>query len=271
MSKHSQEESFISGGGVTGGRDGIHNRILTAVSDSLVYLDDLRPEPTQLDAEKIERTRILIRSCLTELLGELSLPAGPRIPRVDEVFETMLDLLAGLQELIHDNEEESGSFQALADQAASLYRSWNNTQQLLGLQMSILTKQLQLVREGVDEVTFAMNADGIGPADRQIMILRFDAPGLDEETREQEPMSLDNLLEWAQTFAAEGAQREMSRGGGFILRSRIAPAAVQLGHLIRAAIDDGNPGAIPQRQLTPRITRAMSSLATRLDEVAWNC
>jgi hypothetical protein len=84
-------------------------------------------------------------------------------------------------------------------------------------------------------------------------------------------MSLENLLTWVHTFAAEGGPRTITAGGGFALRNRIAPAAAQLGDLVRAATDETNPKCIPPKLVTPPVGRALGSLAGRLDEVAWNC
>lgn len=270
-----QEQIMNPVKGVTGGKESIRELVLAVANESLAILDDLQPVvrrtgASQADRDVVERLRALIRSQLTELTGEMSVASGPRTLRVEQIFTSLLDQLASLQDLLGD-EEHHGDFPALAGHVASLYRSWNNMQQILDLQMSIVTKQLGLVLEAVEEVRFAMNSGSAGPAERQIAMVRFDVPGFGPEVREQPPMSVENLLTWVHTFASEGGPRAMAEDRGFALKTRVAPAALELAELLRAAVDDANPAGIPASLLTPQADRAIHVVASRLDEVAWNC
>jgi len=256
--------------GVTGGKTGMLQRAVSTAGESIVFLDELEPDPEDPSAGTVNSLRNSIRAGLAEVVGELSLPTGPRIPRINQILENLLDLMANLHNLC-GGDDAPGVFSALADQVASLYRSWNNVQQLLGMQIELIMKQLDIVLEALSEAREALAASGVGPAERQIIFLKFDVPGYSEATRAQPPMSLDNLLNWVSTFASSGAPQAMTEGGGFILRTRIAPAAEQLNELIRVSTDETNSSGIPASHLTPRISRALSTLASRLNEVAWNC
>jgi hypothetical protein len=263
------DDDLTTTDGVTGGKDSIRERVLAVANDSLSLLDDLQ-SPDNRNANEFDRLRILVRSHLTQLVGEMSVLGGPRVPHVEQLFASLLEHLASLQDRLQDDDGIT-SFPALADNVASLYRSWNNMQQLFNLQITIVNNQLNLVIEALEELRSSMNNAAFGTAERQIMIVGFDAPGFEAGVREQPHMSVENLLTWISNFASEGGPRIIEEGGGFALRSRVAPAATQLSELISAATDEANPQRIPARLITPQIARTLASLAGRLDEVAWNC
>lgn len=270
MASRDEQSVSTSRSGVTAGRAGILQRAISTAGESIVFLDELEPDAADPEAGGINALRIAIRSGLAEVVGELTLPTGPRIARTNQVLENLLDLMANLHDLF-GGEDAPGAFSSLADQVASLYRGWNNVLQLLNMQIQLILKQLEIVREALSEARMALEASGVGPAEGQIIFVKFDVPGFSEATRSHEPMSLDNLLGWVDKFAADGAPKAMTQGGGFILSTQIAPAVDQLNELLRASIDEHNKAGIPAKHLTPRVARALSTLSSRLDEVAWNC
>src|SRR5208282_279527 len=109
----------------------------------LSLLDELHLNPTEVNARDIDQLRARIRSGLTELVGELTVGGGPRVRRVDDIFTLLLERMSQLQDFLPD-EGDATHFPAIADQMASVYRSWNNMQQLFGVQTTIVAKQLGL-------------------------------------------------------------------------------------------------------------------------------
>jgi hypothetical protein len=264
----STPEPTTPAAGITGGQESIFTRVAEAASEAIIILEDLHPLGPDPDLNAVDELKTWIRSELMEILGELTLDPGPGVARIEHVFTMLLDQMGTLQDLMDDDEAISG-FPALADQIASLYRSWNNMQQVFDIQLGIVAKQFGLVIEALDEAIFTLDATSLGVAERQLMLVRFETT--DTAALGTQPMSLDHLLTWVKTFATESGPRAISEGGGFALRSRVFPAATLLNKLLLATIDDTNPSGIPAGLITPQVGRVLNTLAGRLDEVAWNC
>jgi hypothetical protein len=223
--------------GIAGGQQSICARVSEAAKEALDLLAELQPIGLNPDLKAIDELKAWIRSEFMELVGELTFAEGPSVVRVEEVFSMLLDQMGTLQDLVED-EEGTTVFPALADNIASLYRSWNNMQQLFEVQVGIVIKHLGIAQEAIEQVRG--NMDYTSGA------------------------SLNALLNSIQTFLSETAPRAISEGGGFALRSRIAPAAGEWCSFVRASLIDTS-------LYTPQLTRALAALAGRMDEVAWNC
>jgi hypothetical protein len=250
---------------IGGGQASICARVAGAAKEAIAHLAALRPMGADPDFKAIEELKSWIRGEFMELVGELSFSDGPSVLRVEEVFSMLLDQMGTLQDLMED-EEGVTSFPALADQMAALYRSWNNMQQLFETQIGIVSKQLSLVTEAIENVRLTMDAASVGPEARRVMVLSFETAGLDYPST---PM--DALLAAIQSFASDIAPRAISAGGGFALHNRVAPTAVEWCDLVRACLNEENSGGNRADIFTPQVTRSLSVLAGRLDEVAWNC
>ena len=213
----------------------------------------------------VNALKILIRSEFSELVGELALANGPRAERVEQIFSLLLDQLAALQDGIED-EENLTRFRTLADCVASLYRSWNNLQQVFSTQTGIVMQQFKLVSDAVDEVRFTMEAVSIGPVERKGMVVSFGSRADDPQ-----PFSVEELLAWVHDFASTDAPAMIEESGGFALRSFVLPAAKRLCGMAALSTDPQNLAHFAKRFNTSALQRAMKNLEARLDELVWNC
>jgi hypothetical protein len=213
----------------------------------------------------VNALKVLIRSEFSELVGELALTKGPRAERVEQIFSLLLDQLAALQDGI-DDEENLTRFRALADCVASLYRSWNNLQQVFSTQTGIAMQQFKLVSEAVDEVRFTMDAVAIGPVERKGMIVSCGSRAGDPQ-----PFSVEELLGWAHDFASTDGPAMIGETGGFALRNFVLPMAKRLGGMAAAATNQQNLAHFAKRYNSPPLQRVVKNLEARLEELVWNC
>ena len=77
-------------GAVTGAQASIFTRAKVALDQSTPLLDGLKPLRSDADTEDTEATRAIVRAELTELVNELGAEGGPRVQRVDTLFELLL-------------------------------------------------------------------------------------------------------------------------------------------------------------------------------------
>src|SRR5215831_15456930 len=186
-------------GAVTGAQASIYSRARAMLDQSLPLLNGISPLRPDFDLEDSEAIRAIVRSSLTELVGELGREGGPRISRVDELFELLLgehsslrdtENVAGQLGLLRDRfgmrrqfvntigeEQNLTNFLILVDNSNSLRQTWisqrhffdlKGTDVFLGTQLVLLSRALTVVSESVEEVYFAMDSVFLGQAERQI-------------------------------------------------------------------------------------------------------
>jgi hypothetical protein len=169
------------------------------------------------------------------------------------------------------DEEDATNFRVISDYMTSLYQSWltnlpyfnlNAAQPFLGTQLVLISRQLSVTSELVDEVRFTMDSVFLGPAERQTMLLNFQAvdPTLSD------PMFLEDLLAWIQKMVSEEAPGIIQTGGKFGVYQIASIAAQQL-LLVNAtqtlaanAVAAGLPSALS----APRVTIALQNLSSQL-------
>jgi hypothetical protein len=167
------------------------------------------------------------------------------------------------------DEQDLSNFRILSDYVTSLAQSWINNLSFFGLgtttpffgtQLVLLSRQLSVVAESVDEVRFTLNSVFIGPAERQTLELQF-APG-------DQPLFAEDLFNWVQSFATEEGPRLIQDGGKFGVRFSFLPIVQQLQHLVASA-QDPNPlnRGLPAGFHTFRVQRALKQLGDELDEL----
>ncbi|QZZ20644.1 hypothetical protein J5X98_26020 [Leptothermofonsia sichuanensis E412] len=190
------------GGGITGAQASLYHRAKTAIQDGIQLLNGLTPLKPSADRENMEATRSIIRTEMQELLAELGARGGPRILRVDNLFQLLLgdDLDSGNQRpdgqlkklaeyfglvrgQINTVEEEQNysNFLTLKDYLQSLRRSWvdyKRTQDssagaYIGTQLVRLSQALAVVAESVQEVYRIMELFFLGPEERLSVYIDF--------------------------------------------------------------------------------------------------
>jgi hypothetical protein len=198
------------GGGITGAQASLYHRAKTAIQDGIRLLTALTPLKPSADRENMEATRSIIRTEMQELLVELGARGGPRILRVDNLFQLLLgeDADSGNQRpggqlkklaeyfglvrgQINTVEEEQNysNFLTLKDYLQSLRRSWvdyKRTQDssagaYIGTQLVRLSQALAVVAESVQEVYRIMELFFLGPEERLSVYIDFTRAEADDE------------------------------------------------------------------------------------------
>jgi hypothetical protein len=286
-------------GGITGAQASIYSRAQDALNQSLPLLDGLYPLDPEADAEDIAALKGVARSQLTELVKELGVAGGPRVSRVNQYFQLLLDpgtqfpptpitsfvtdpdrikgTLGSLRDELGLNfqfqdfvntvqdEQDLSNFRILSDYVTSLAQSWINNLGFFGLktskpffgtQLVLLSRQLSVVAEAVDEVRFTLDSVFIGPAERQTLKLVFGPT--------DEPLFAEDFFDWIQRFATDEGVRLIQDGGKYGVQFSFLPIAQKLQHLVRTAND---PNPLDHAFGTSRVKRALQHLAEELDEL----
>jgi hypothetical protein len=223
-------------GAITGAQASIYQRAKAALDQSLPLLDGLYPLDPAFDPQLTDAIRLIVRNSLVGLVTELGMEGGPRLAVADDAFEVLLgtgrldlddpeQVKGGLDTLrnrfglyrarVNTIEEEQNftNFLILVDYVNSLKRSWDfekiyfdrrNTgvDKFLGTQSVLLARDLAVIAESVQEVTFAMNSVFLGPAERQTYELDCDPK-----------MTIAELLDWAQRFTSDEGPRLIQDAG----------------------------------------------------------
>jgi hypothetical protein len=77
-------------GAVTGAQASIYARAKVALDQSMPLLDGLYPLTPNVEPEDLATVQAVVRSQFTALVNEFGVVGGPRVPRVDELFDLLL-------------------------------------------------------------------------------------------------------------------------------------------------------------------------------------
>ncbi|MBZ5613248.1 MAG: hypothetical protein LAO23_04495 [Acidobacteriia bacterium] len=180
-----------------------------------------------------------------------------------------------------EDETDQTNFRIIVDYVTSLQQSWNINrpffqvgpgaapQAFFGTQLVLISQQMSVVVESVDEVRFALDSMFIGPDEQQTVLINF-ALSANPAVNVLQPMFVDRVLSWIRDFAAEEGPRIAQEGGTFgigltfipILQQSLIPAAAALTDLnvITAA-------GVPSAFNTPRVLNAANDLQDQLDNL----
>jgi hypothetical protein len=247
-------------GAVTGAQASIFSRAKAALDQSVPLLEGLFALRSDDDKEDIEAIRAVVISKMTELVNELGQVGGPRLPRIDDYFDSLLGLgvqndpeeVDGLfgqmrdefgleRALINtiDEEQNLTNYLIVVDHVISLRRSWDNlrhffdqqgTNVFLGTQLVLLSRALGVVAESVQELYFVMDSVFLGAAERQTVQLDLALNGRTYR------LTIDELFTWVERFCTEEAPqliRDGGKDGVIAFRSTVR----QLQQLVTAAFD----------------------------------
>jgi hypothetical protein len=174
------------------------------------------------------------------------------------------------QDFVNSVEDETNlsNYRIISDYVTSLAQSWINNLGYVGIdskspffgtQLVLLSRQLQVVAETVDEVRFTLDSVFIGPAERQTIELDFGNP------TQHHPMFLEDLLSWIRNFASDEGPRLIQDGGKFGVGNTFLPIVRRLATLV---FDAPASSALPQGFYAPRVTLALKDLQKRLQDLA---
>jgi hypothetical protein len=189
------------GGTVSGAQASLYHRAKAALNDALPLLDKLYPLDPAADQQNMDAMRAIIRTELIELVEELGATGGPRVQRVDSLFQLLIgsaedtnssenvggqmknlaDVFGLNRSHINtvDQEQDYGNFLIVRDYIVSLKDSWNAYVQdtgggaYVGTQLVLLSQALSVVAESVQEVYRIMDLVFLGPAERQTVLIDF--------------------------------------------------------------------------------------------------
>jgi len=174
------------------------------------------------------------------------------------------------------DEQDVTNFRIVTDYVTSLAQSWLNNLQFFGLgtptpffgtQLVLLSRQLSVIAESVNEVRFTLDSVFIGPAERQTLQIDFGLPAPSSTP----PMFLEDLLTWIDTFASEEGPRLIQDGGKFAVGESFLPIGTQLQTLVAGAVPDTvtpkNVSSLPRGYRTKRVQRSLEELKDQLQEL----
>jgi hypothetical protein len=300
-------QTDLSGGGVSGAQASVYARAKDALDQSLPLLEGLYPLFKEAADDDVAALRATVRSQFTDLVNELGLLGGPRIARVTQFFFLLLGqqlpqtaslVPAFIPQLVTDPDQISGSlgnlrtefgfslsddlvntvedeqnvtnYRIVADYLTSLATSWLNNLQFFGLtattpffgtQLVLLSRQLSVIAETVDEVRFTLDSVFIGPAERQTLQIDFSSPP------GAQPMFLEDLLTWIDSFASEEGPKLIQDGGKFAVSQSFVPIGTQLQQLAQGAIKPTNITLLPSGYNTLRVQRSIKDLSDQLQQL----
>ncbi len=197
-------------GAVTGAQASIYTRAKVALDQSLPLLDGLYPLTPNVEAEDLASVQAVVRTQFTALVNEFGIVGGPRVPRVDELFELLLGhdnptnpehiKQSGSLGLIRqrfglerrnvntvDDEQNLTNYMIMADYVIGLKQGWQYDkgffvrlrngetirQPFFGTQLVLISRALEVVAQGVQDAYFAMDSVFMGDAERQTTQLNF--------------------------------------------------------------------------------------------------
>jgi hypothetical protein len=161
------------------------------------------------------------------------------------------------------DEQNATNYRILADYLTSLALSWisnyqffiiNTGQPFFGTQLVLISRQLQVVAEMVDEVRFTMDSVFLGPAERQTMLLHF--PGAN-------PIFLEDLLLWIQSLAQVEGPSLIQTSGKFGVAQVVQIATSQLNLVGGMSSQTGLSPAFK----APRVQMALANLQVQLTQL----
>jgi hypothetical protein len=208
-------------GAITGAQASIYTRAKAALDQITPLIEGLYPLRNDPDPEDIEAIRALVQSHLTELIEELGVVGGPRLLRVNGLFQALLgedlDMTSGDLTTLRDRlglepsrvntiteEQNLTNYHIVVDHVIGLHNSWTAVKldfsEFLGTQVIRLSRMLNVIAESVQELEFKMDSVWLGEAERQT-------------TKLGSGLTIAELLGWVERFASEEAPRLIEEAG----------------------------------------------------------
>ncbi len=171
-----------------------------------------------------------------------------------------------------DDEADITNFRVISDYMTGLLQSWLANYQyfmlspsslpaFLGTQLVLISRQLGVIAETVNEVRFALDSVFIGPNERQTLLLVFqDAFGLPA-------MYLEDVLVEIETSVSDELPRLIKDGGRLAINNNLLPVVQTLMNLIQGTKDPQNIDAVPDGFSTARVRHALDDLSDQMTQL----
>lgn len=286
-------------GGITGAQASMYTRAKEALDQSLPLLDGLYALNPDSDPEMIDALKDIVKSQLTELVNELGTLGGPRQFRVNQYFHLLIDLqthtsppsltttepddikgnLGRLRDELSvkstsrfvntiEDEQDMTNFRILSDYLTSLAQTWINNYQFFGLdtkqpflgtQLVLLSRQLSVIAETVDEVRFTLDSVFIGQAERQTLQLEF--------TSGDPALYIEDLLQISQDFSRVEGPQLIQNAGKLGVGDGFLPVVRNLRRLVHEARNPANVHKLPDGYRTIRVRNSLDDLHDQFFEL----
>lgn len=310
-------------GALTGAQASIYQRAKAALAEMLPILDRLYPLQPEYDPENVEAIRTIVHDALVALVAEFGVEGGPLIYRVRMLFEQLLgdnpnlgdpenpggqlgelrSVFGMFRNAIATIEEERNytDFLMLVDYTNTFKVSWDAQERYfdrvvtggdepyLGTQLVLLSRQLGVIAESVQETYYALDSVFMGPAERQTTELNFPAfvvkaqsdptlntwwLALPADTRQHledlaqdyaSPIFLSELLHWVESAVSETGTKLIQDAGKAGVDA-LQPMLDNLTDLMTAtALMASAPSSNPARGFhTPRSARSLDEVSRGL-------
>jgi hypothetical protein len=197
-------------GAVTGAQASIYTRAKVALDQSMPLLDGLYPLLPSVEPEDLATVQAVVRTQFTTLVNEFGVVGGPRVPRVEELFELLIghgdptnpEIIdrTGSLGLVRqrfglerryvttvDDEQNLTNYLILVDYVMGLHKSWEHyrsyfvrtvegetaREPFFGTQLVLMSRALEVVSQGVQDAYYTMDSVFMGDAERQTSQLIF--------------------------------------------------------------------------------------------------
>jgi hypothetical protein len=169
-----------------------------------------------------------------------------------------------------EDEQDITNFRVISDYMTSLLQSWISNREFFvvepnklaffGTQLVLISRQLNVIAETVNEVRFTLDSVFIGPNERQSLLLVF-------KDRAFPPMFVEDMLVEIENFVTNEAPLLLRDGGKISVTNNILPVVRSLRDLVIQAHNPENKDKVPDGFRTARVRRSLDDLRDQLGEV----
>ena len=170
-----------------------------------------------------------------------------------------------------EDEQDITNFRVISDYMTSLLQSWIANREFFvvaprkiaffGTQLVLISRQLNVIAETVNEVRFTLDSVFIGPNERQSMLLEFkDGSGLP-------PMFLEDMLVEIEKFVTDEGPGLLRDGGKISVTNNILPVVKSLQELVSQSHHPENNDELPEGFRTARVRRSLKDLERQLKDL----
>ncbi len=166
-----------------------------------------------------------------------------------------------------EDEQDITNFRVISDYMTSLMQSWianrefffldPDRQAFFGTQLVLISRQLNVIAETVEEVRFVLDSVFIGPNERRTLLLKF-------EDHTFPPMFLEDVLEEIESFVKDEGPRLLRDGGKISVKNNILPVVKSLKDMVIQARDPQDKNKLPDGFRTARVRHSLDDLRDQL-------
>ena len=169
-----------------------------------------------------------------------------------------------------EDEQDITNFRVISDYMTSLMQSWianrgffyldPDRQAFFGTQLVLISRQLNVIVETVEEARFVLDSVFIGPNERRTLLLRFNDDSFP-------PMFLEDVLEEIVSFVKDEGPRLLRDGGKISVTNNILPVVRSLKEMVIQARNPKDKDKLPDGFKTARVHHSLDDLRDQLGEL----